>query len=371
MISSAPVSSIRSTIGEKTPAMRAPASSAATAPSFSRRKRASSRAWALEACTSAELPSASSATTVSEPLRRRRSRAARRESRAKLRAAHTNSGTTTSEASASFHDSSTSAPAKNTSRADALDELAERRQQQRLDRVDVAGEAREHVAVAAAVERVGLEPLEVGEHARAQREREALADPGGEVLVAERQRRAEQREPEHRERVARQRPELAGREHVVDDQLEDPDLGRLDGRQQRREHEAEREHAAQRPRQRPEAAERRAQGHGRGRGDEPVGVRGRRERAGEAIEEGAHETHDGPGPERPGPARPVLGVGVAPAPAGAAAAPAAALATAGVGVGVAARQASGGDDGLERTMSHDCLLLGGLTWYEEQNSRAR
>ena len=44
-----------------------------------------------------------------------------------------------------------------------LHELAGGRQQERLDRVDVAGQAGEHVAVAAPVERVGLEPLQVGE----------------------------------------------------------------------------------------------------------------------------------------------------------------------------------------------------------------
>ena len=120
MISTAPSSSIRSITGANRPEIRVLASDAAILPSASRSKRASSRPCVLADWTSAALPSASSATAVSEPLRRRASRAARRDSRAKLLAAKKQSGTTTSAASASFHDSRNSAPVKNSSRAAAV-----------------------------------------------------------------------------------------------------------------------------------------------------------------------------------------------------------------------------------------------------------
>jgi hypothetical protein len=66
------------------------------------------------------------------------------------------------------------------------------------------------------------------------------------------------------------------------------------------------------------------------------------------------------GPGRTARAPVSLGVGVAPVPAAPArpAPPAAPAApSVGVGVRVLARQASGGDDGLERSVCHDCLLL--------------
>ena len=165
-----------------------------------------------------------------------------------------------------------------------LHELAGRRQQQRLDRVDVAGQAGEHVAVAAAVERVRLEPLQVREDLRAQREREALADPGRRVLVAEREQRPEQREADHGRHEDRERLERLGHQHVVDDELEQPHLGRLDRGQQRRERDAGGELLAVRPRQRPEAPDHLAHRDRRGRRDDAIVVGGRCERGGEAVE---------------------------------------------------------------------------------------
>jgi hypothetical protein len=118
----------------------------------------------------------------------------------------------------------------------------------------VAGEPAQHVAVAAAVERVGLEQLQVAQEPLAEVEREALPYPGGGVLVAERQQRPEQGEADHHRDVDRERAERLGDQHVVDDQLEQPDLGRLDGRKQRREHDPGDERPAIPAGQRPEAA---------------------------------------------------------------------------------------------------------------------
>ena len=273
-----------------------PASSASSLPSFSRRKRASSRCCVLAAWTSAAFPSASSATAVSEPERRRRSRAARR---ASLREA------VRGEGEHRHHEQrcERQPPREQEQRAaeeqdprGGLHELAGGRQQQRLDRVDVAGQAGEHVAVAAAVERVGLEPLQVGEELRAQGEREALADPGRRVLVAEREQRPEQREADHRRHEDRERRERLGHQHVVDHDLEQPDLGGLDGRQQRRERDPGRELLAVRPRQRPEAAEDVADRHGGRGGDDAGVVGGRGESGGEAVEEGAQEWKRGQTP---------------------------------------------------------------------------
>ena len=67
--------------------MRVAASSASMIAAFSRRKRATSASWRLSVCTSGAMLSASSATAVSDPLRRRFSRAACLTSRPKPRAA--------------------------------------------------------------------------------------------------------------------------------------------------------------------------------------------------------------------------------------------------------------------------------------------
>ena len=142
--------------------------------------------------------------------------------------------------------------------------------------------------MAAAIERVGLEPLQVPEELGAQGEREALADPRGRVLVAERERRAEQREADHGRDEHGQRAERLGHEHLVDDDLEEPDLGGLDGRQQRGERDPRGERHPERARERPEAADDLAQRHARRHGDDAIVVGGGGESGGEAVEEGAH-----------------------------------------------------------------------------------
>ena len=113
----------------------------------------------------------------------------------------------------------------------------------RLDRLDVGGQPLQRVAQPAPVERVRRQPLHVREHARAQVEQEALADPGGDVVVEERDHAGQQRQADVGEREREQRGELARHEHVVDDELEEVDLDRLDRRHERGEAEAEREAA--------------------------------------------------------------------------------------------------------------------------------
>lgn len=93
---SAPVSSITSTIGPYTERMRAETIAARNRPVLSRANRPSSVPCRLYACTSAMLPSDSSAIALIEPLRRRRSRDAALTSREKRRAAPQKSGTITS-----------------------------------------------------------------------------------------------------------------------------------------------------------------------------------------------------------------------------------------------------------------------------------
>ena len=197
----------------------------------------------------------------------------------------------------------------------------------------------EHVAVAAAVERVGLEALQMREELRAQREREPLADPRGGVLVAERQQRPEQREADHGRHEDGERAERLGHEHVVDDQLEQPDLGGLDCGQQRGERDAGHERPAVRPRQRPERG-------GPPRAPRPQGPPRR------------HGRRRGPGASAAARRSSRLtgsGVGV-PAAVAATATPAAALAGVRVAVAVGRGEPRGGADPLERTMGHDGVL---------------
>ena len=145
--------------------MRVPASSACSLPSFSRRKRASS--WLLRAGGLHERG-------VAERLlgdRGQRAGAAA----ALARGAAGEPGEAVRGEGEDGHDDQRGErelPREQEQRAaeeqdprSGLHELAGGRQQQRLDRVDVAGEAGEHVAVAAAVQRVRLEPLQVREAA--------------------------------------------------------------------------------------------------------------------------------------------------------------------------------------------------------------
>ena len=111
-----------------------------------------------------------------------------------------------------------------------------------LDRLHVAREPRDQVAQAAAVEHV---------HATAS----GRARRGGGACAAGSARRARWRGSRRRSEISPsaivkpdverddpdERPEVAGDEHLVDDQLEHPDLGGLDRGAERDQHEADRD----------------------------------------------------------------------------------------------------------------------------------
>jgi hypothetical protein len=94
----------------------------------------------------------------------------------------------------------------------------------------------------------------VREDAGAHREQEALGEPGGQVVVAEGHQATDQRQREVAQADPDEGPEIARDEHLVDHELEDPDLGRGDGRPEDDEGEAQRDPAAVRAGVGPEAA---------------------------------------------------------------------------------------------------------------------
>jgi hypothetical protein len=87
----------------------------------------------------------------------------------------------------------------------------------------------------------------------AQVEEEALADPRGDVLVAERRKRTGEREAEVRHGDRHERRQILGDEHVVDDELEEVDLDRVDRRDEEQQEQPEGDPAPVGPRERPEA----------------------------------------------------------------------------------------------------------------------
>jgi hypothetical protein len=151
------------------------------------------------------------------------------------------------------------------------------REDEALDGLHVPREPRDHVAQAAPVERVERELLHVREEAPAHALQEALPQPGGEVVVAERDQPIRNREGEVERHDPCERLEVAGHEHLVDDELEHPDLGRLDRRADGDQQEADGDPPPVRARVGPEAAEDLPDGHGRGLGHERALARGHEE----------------------------------------------------------------------------------------------
>ena len=103
------------------------------------------------------------------------------------------------------------------------DHLHDPGEHQLLDRVDVAGDARHQVAELTALEEPERHPVQVGEQAGAQAQDEPLPDPGAQVVVDERQQPARHRDADIGRGDQREQREVAGGEHVVDEDLEDPD----------------------------------------------------------------------------------------------------------------------------------------------------
>ena len=295
MIRIAPASSIRSITGREQARRRAcrrarprprPRSRAAAAPARApaRSRPARARCW----------PAPPRAPRRRAPLRRRRSRAARRARRAEplrgpvQRRDHDQAG-------------ERELPRQQEQRAGeeqqprgGLHGLGQCVEQQRLDRVQVAGEACEHVAVAAAVERVGLEALQVAEDfarsasvkrsptqvdaysspkesAAPSRAKPAIAAPSS-ASGASSAGTSTSSTTSLKSQISA--ASTAG-SSAASDETGDPGL-------------------AVGPRQRPEAPDDRADAHGRRGGDQAVVVGGRGEGGGEAVEK-AHGEDGGAG----------------------------------------------------------------------------
>ncbi len=191
-----PASSIRSTSGVNRPWIREAASSASTTPSFWRRKRSLIARWELVAWISGAFEKVSSAIELSDPTRRRFSREARLTRREKCLADEP-------ERRHDHQRDQRQAPVEQEQGGAEEEDPQERREavgdpgeDEGLDLLHVARDPGDEVAEAVTVEDVEREPLDVVEHAEPQREQEALRDPGPEVVVGERDRRAEQGQAE-------------------------------------------------------------------------------------------------------------------------------------------------------------------------------
>ncbi len=98
-------------------------------------------------------------------------------------------------------------------------------QHEALDGTHVPGQPGERVADAPAVEEPDRQGVQVGEHLRAQHVEEVLADPHRQVLPGEIDCSRNKGYRRVRRRHSRERSEVAGREHIVNEHLEQPDRG--------------------------------------------------------------------------------------------------------------------------------------------------
>ena len=124
-----------------------------------------------------------------------------------------------------------------------------------LDRLDVVGQPRDHVAEPAALEEVERKVLDVPEDVRAQVEDEALADQRREVVVEKRGDAAGERQPDVRGCDPREGTEVVRDENVVDQVLEDENARRGHGRRHRHEQQHQQQGSAIRACERPEPAD--------------------------------------------------------------------------------------------------------------------
>jgi hypothetical protein len=138
---------------------------------------------------------------------------------------------------------------------DVRERLREPGEDEGLDCCDVARQARQQVTEPAAPEEIEREGMEMAEHPESERADEALADPGREIVVGVRHDAATQRQRNVGARDPDERPEVAWDEHVVDQQLEHPNLGCLEARDKQDENQIGGEPAPERPRVRPERSE--------------------------------------------------------------------------------------------------------------------
>ena len=135
------------------------------------------------------------------------------------------------------------------------DELHDAGEHQLFDRVDIAGEPRHEVAELATLEESERHPVQVSEKSCSQVEDEPFADPRAQIVVDEGKESTQDGDPDVRRGDHGEQCEIARREHVVDEDLEDPDAGGVHRRADRDEHQAHREPQAEGLGQRPEPGE--------------------------------------------------------------------------------------------------------------------
>jgi hypothetical protein len=189
-------------------------------------------------------------------------------------------------------------------------------------------------------------------------EDEPLADPRTEVVVCERENRADDEESQVDERDPAERAHVGGNERLVDEKFEEPDLRRLDRRHGDEHEDAGRERDAEGPRERPEAAKEHPHRHVRRRRDDAVAAARWREQAaqesGRSPRAGAPPSGEAPVGAPGGNAHACLGVGAAPAAAAdAPAAPAAPRAAVRVPLGRRERRDRVGDLHLHASLVDD------------------
>ncbi len=153
---------------------------------------------------------------------------------------------------------------------DVRDRVEHAREEEGLDRLDVRSQPRQDVAEPPPLEEAQRKALQVPEHVRAQGEQEALADPGRGRLVGEAQAPCHQRQPGVPERDRQEQPEPARHQHLVDDDLEQPDRGRVDHRPEQDEPQQQGQPAPTPAGVGPEPPEHPPQRDGRGRLDDRI-----------------------------------------------------------------------------------------------------
>ena len=171
-----------------------------------------------------------------------------------------------------------------------------------LDRLDIVGEARDHIAEAAALEEVERQILDMPEDVRAQIENESLADQRREVVVEERGNSSDERQADVRARDPRERPEVVRHQDPVDQILEEQRSRGRDDRSHRDDQQHQQQRAAIGSRERPEATENRPDRKRRRLGDDrralspwpqlsqnPAAHRRRRGQADEQRDRGAEQ----------------------------------------------------------------------------------
>ena len=129
------------------------------------------------------------------------------------------------------------------------------REDKALDRRHVAGEPGDQVTERPALEEIKRQALQMVKQARSQGQDKLSPYPARKVAIAVPDCPGQQRQSNVAERDPPERPEIAGDEHLVHDDLEQPDPGRIDGRRHHNEGKGQPEEPAVRLGVGPEARE--------------------------------------------------------------------------------------------------------------------